>query len=278
MTPIVKANGAEIPAVGLGTWDLRGDTAVRSVTAALDAGYRHIDTAAMYANEAEIGRAIAAHSVPREDIFITTKVWPSDVADGPLQRSAEASLKRLQVDQVDLLLIHWPSDTVPLKEQVMALCKAKQRGLARHVGVSNFPVRYVEAAVAAADEPLVTNQVEHHPWLDQTALFEACRKRGVSITSYSPIGKAKNLSAPVLREIARAKGKTPAQIVLRWHIQHSMNIAIPRSSKPERIAENIDIFDFSLTAEEMQRISDLAHPGGRMLSPMVPLEWDGAPR
>jgi diketogulonate reductase-like aldo/keto reductase len=215
--------------------------------------------------------------VPRDAVFITTKVWPSEVADGPLQRSAEASLKRLQVDKVDLLLIHWPSATVPLKKQIAALCDARRRGLARHIGVSNFPVRYVDAAVAYADAPLVTNQVEHHPWLDQSGLFEACTRHGLSITSYCPIGKGRKLSAPVLQEIARAKKKTPAQVVLRWHIQHPMNIAIPRSSKPERIAENIAIFDFTLMREEMARISSLARPDGRMLSPMVPLDWNGAP-
>jgi diketogulonate reductase-like aldo/keto reductase len=277
MIPTIKANGAEIPAIGLGTWDLRGETVVRSVLAALDAGYRHIDTAAMYANETQIGEAIRAHAVPRNEIFITTKVWPSDVADGALQRSAEASLRRLQVDRVDLLLIHWPSATIPLKEQIAALCDAKRRGFTRHIGVSNFPVRYVEAAVAFADEPLVTNQVEHHPWLDQSRLFEACRKHGLSITSYSPIGKGKRLTQPVLQELARAKGKTPAQMTLRWHIQQPMNIAIPRSSKPERIAENIAIFDFTLTPQEMAQISSLAHSKGRMLSPMVPLDWDGMP-
>jgi diketogulonate reductase-like aldo/keto reductase len=258
MTPTVTSNGAKIPAVGFGTWELRGAPAVRAVAAALDAGYRHIDTAAMYANEAQVGEAIRAHATPREDIFITTKVWPAEAGDGPFQRSAEASLKRLGVDRVDLLLIHWPSPSVPMKEQIFTLCDSKRRGFTRHIGISNFSVEMVEQAVKFSTEPLATNQIEHHPWIDQSAVFDACARHGISITSYSPIGKARRLDDPVIVEIARANRKTPAQIVLRWQIQQPMNIAIPRSSNPVRIVENIGIFDFSLTPDEMQRISALA--------------------
>ena len=277
MIPTVKANGAEIPVMGLGTWELRGETAISAVHAALDAGYRHIDTAAMYANETEIGEALRTHATPRSDVFLTTKVWASDVADGALQKSAEASLRRLRVEEVDLLLIHWPSHTVPLREQIRALNDAKRRGLARHIGVSNFPVRYVEAAVEYSDAPLVTNQVEHHPWLDQSRLFATCLKHGLSVTSYCPLGRAKWLNDPVVAALARSKGRTPAQVVLRWHIQQPMNIAIPRSSKPARIAENIDIFGFELTPEEVGRIAALARSDGRTVSASVPLDWDGAP-
>lgn len=265
MSPTIKANGAEIPVIGLGTWNLRGATAVSSVQAALDAGYRHIDTAAMYGNESEVGEGIRASSTARGEIFVTTKVWPSEAGDGPFQRSAEASLKRLKIEKIDLLLIHWPSPTVPLKEQISALCDCRRRGLTRHIGISNFSVSDVETAIAHSDQPIVTNQIEHHPWLDQSALFEVCRKHGISITSYSPIGKGSRLSDPVIVEIARAKRRTPAQIVLRWHMQQPMNIAIPRSSKAERIAENIAVFDFELTAEEMRKISKLSDRGGRMV-------------
>ena len=207
MTMTVKANGAEIPAMGFGTWELRGATAIHCVQAALDAGYRHIDTAAMYANESEVGEAIASHATPRKAIFVTTKVWATEAGDGPLQRSAEASLKRLGLDIIDLLLIHWPSTSVSLKAQIFALCDSKRRGLTRHIGISNFSPRQVEEAVAVADEPIVTNQIEHHPWRDQSALFKACAKHGISITSYSPLGKARNLDDPVVAEIARAHGK-----------------------------------------------------------------------
>lgn len=258
MTPTVKSNGAEIPILGFGTWELRGEVATRAVKAALDAGYRHIDTAAMYANEADVGAAIRSHPTPREEVFITTKVWPSEAGDGRFQRSVEASLKRLGVDRVDLVLIHWPSPTVPLDRQVRPLCDVKKRGYTRHIGISNFSVDQVEAALRAADEPLVTNQIEHHPWIDQSATFKACARHGISITSYSPLGKARRLDDPVVVEIARARRKTPAQIVLRWQIQQPMNIAIPRTSRPARIVENVAIFDFALTPEEMRRISSLA--------------------
>jgi diketogulonate reductase-like aldo/keto reductase len=277
MTPIVKSNGAEIPAIGLGTWDARGDAVVRAVTAALDAGYRHIDTAAMYGNEAEVGEAIRNHVTPREQIFVTTKVWSSELANGRLQKSAEASLKRLQMDQVDLLLIHWPSRSVPFREQVLALCEAKRRGLARHVGVSNFTPKFLEEAVAIANEPIVTNQVEHHPWLDQRELMATARRLGVSITSYSPLGRARLLDEPAIVEIARAKAKTRAQIALRWHIQQPMNIAIPKSVNPKRIAENIDVFGFELTGEEIGRISGLARKDGRMVQGSYPIDWNAAP-
>jgi diketogulonate reductase-like aldo/keto reductase len=277
MTLTVKAGGAEIPAIGLGTWQLRGDSAIRAVHAALDAGYRHVDTASMYGNESDVGEAIRTHVTPREEMFITTKVGPGNVADGPLQRSAEASLERLGIDRVDLLLIHWPSSTVPFRQQIEALCDAKKRGLARHIGVSNFPPRYLEAAVRYADEPIVTDQVERHPYLDQTALLAACGRLGVSMTSYTPLGKGELLDDPVITDIAEAKGKTPAQVVLRWHIEQPMNIAIPKSADPRRIAENIDIFDFALSPAEMGRIAKLASAQGRMVSAVVPLDWDGAP-
>jgi len=199
--------------------------------------------------------------VPGSEVFITTKVWPSDAGDGPFQRSAEASLKRLGVEAIDLLLIHWPSATVPLKEQIFTLCDARRRGYAKHIGISNFSVDQVETAVKSSDAPIVTNQIEHHPWIDQSDIFEACARHGVSITSYSPIGKARRLDDPLLVELARAKGKTAAQIVLRWQIQLPMNIAIPRSSNPARIAENFEVFEFTLTKDEMRRISGLAKRG-----------------
>jgi diketogulonate reductase-like aldo/keto reductase len=277
MTPIVESNGAEIPAIGLGTWDARGGEVVPAVTAALDAGYRHIDTAAMYGNEAEVGDAVRNHPTPREKIFITTKVPASELANGRLQKSAEQSLKRLKLEQIDLLLIHWPSRSVPFREQVLAICDAKRRGYAKHIGVSNFPPKFLEAAVAIADEPIVTNQVEHHPWLDQRELMATARRLGVSITSYTPLGRTRLLAEPAIVEMAKAKGKTPAQVVLRWHIQHPMNIAIPKSINPKRIAENIDIFGFELTQQEMDRISRLARTNGRMVQGVYPSEWNAAP-
>lgn len=255
MIPLIISNGAEIPVLGFGTWPLKGEAARRAVTAALDAGYRHIDTAAMYANEAEVGEAIRQHATPREEIFITTKVWPSDIEAGRLVASAEASLKKLRIDSVDLLLIHWSSASMPVGDQVRDLCKAHKRGLAKHVGVSNFSPEQIEETIRAADAPIVTNQIKHHPGLDQAATFAACARHGIAVTSYSPLGKGSVLRDRAITGIARAKGKTPAQVVLRWHVQQANNIAIPKSSDPRRIAENFDIFGFELSEEEMKRIS-----------------------
>lgn len=258
MIATVDANGASIPALGLGTWDIRGDAAAPILHAALDAGYRHFDTAALYGNEVEVGAALRTHSVPRSETFITTKVARPDVGEGYLQRSAEASLKRLGLEVVDLLLIHWPNRDITVEEQVRALCKAKQAGLARHIGVSNFPPAFIDEAVRVADEPIVTNQIEHHPWLDQQPTFEACARHGIAITSYSPLGQARHFDDPTLVRIAEAHGKTPAQVILRWQLQQPQNIAIPKTSNPTRLLENFDISDFTLTPEELSAIRALA--------------------
>ena len=257
MMQVVKANGAEIPVLGFGTYPLKGETAREAVGAALDAGYRHIDTAAMYGNEAEVGEAIRAQGTPRDEIFVTTKVWPIDIAAGRLVASAEASIEKLGIGPVDLLLIHWPAPGMAVANQVTQLCEARRRGLAKFIGVSNFSPEQVEEAVRSADVPLVANQIEHHPGLDQRATFDACRKHGMAITSYSPLGKGRLLRDRALVALAREKRKTAAQIVLRWHIQQPGNIAIPKSADPKRIAENMQIFDFELSDEEMQRVSAL---------------------
>lgn len=275
MTETVSANGAEIPVIGLGTWQLDGATALRCIDAALKAGYRHIDTAAMYGNEPEVGEAIRASGVRRDDIFVTTKVWYDQLAFGALQRAAEDSLRRLKLEAVDLLLIHWPSRTVSVEEQVRGLCDARRRGMARHIGLANFPPHLLDEAIRHADAPLVTDQVEYHPYLDQSGLKAALVRHGMALTSYSPIGKGALLGDPVVREMARAKGKSPAQVILRWHVQQPMTVAIPRSSNPLRIADNIDLFDFSLSGEEMERISGLARPDGRMVDPSFGPDWTG---
>jgi diketogulonate reductase-like aldo/keto reductase len=273
--PLVHANGAAIPALGLGTWRLAGDECVRAVRWALDAGYRHIDTAAMYGNEDAVGVAVRASGLARDEIFVTTKIWRDDVAPGDLERAAEASLRRLRLGYADLLLIHWPNLAVPLRGTMEALCKVKRSGLARHIGVANFPSALLDQAVALADEPLVTNQCEYHPYLDQTRVLAACRRHGLSLTSYCPIGRAEVLTDPVIRAIAARHGRTAAQIVLRWHVQQPQVIAIPKSGDRNRMAENIAIFDFALTEDEMRRISALARPNGRMVDPGWS-PWDSA--
>jgi diketogulonate reductase-like aldo/keto reductase len=270
----VKANGVEIPAIGLGTWDLRRATCETCVAAALDAGYRHIDTAAMYDNEHEVGHAVRASSIPRDEIFLTTKVWYDNAGDGPLQRSVEDSLVRFKLDYVDLVLMHWPDKGTPIVETMRALEDVKARGLARHVGVSNFTVPLIEEAVTHSSQPLALNQVEFHPYLDQSRVLEACRKHGLALTAYSPLAKGRVFDEPVLREIGENHNKNAGQVTLRWLVQQEHVIAIPRSSKPANIIAAYNIADFMLSKEEMKRISGIAHPNGRMVDFDFAPDWD----
>jgi len=272
--PHIGANGARIPALGLGTWKLEGEGCAQAVAHAIGRGYRHVDTARMYGNEAAVGEGLRAAGVPRGDIFVTTKVWSDDIREGDLQRSAEASLKRLGLDRVDLLLIHWPNPAVPMKESIGALCDAKRRGLASHVGVSNFTVAMLDEAAALASEKLAANQVEYHPRLDQRKVLAACRKHGMAMTSYCPLGRGDLVADPTVVKIADAHGRAPAQIVLRWHVQQDGVAAIPKSGTPAHIEANIGIFDFALSAAEMAALSALGSAGGRMVSPAFAPNWD----
>jgi diketogulonate reductase-like aldo/keto reductase len=271
---VVHANGANIPALGLGTFRSEGEVCVKAVSEAIRIGYRHIDTARMYGNEAEVGEGIRASGVPRDQLFVTTKVWFEDIADGDLQRSAEQSLRRLGLDRVDLLLIHWPNRAVPLDSSIGALCDAKRRGLTNHIGVSNHPVALLDRAVALATEPLVANQCEYHPYLDQSKVLAACRRHGMALTSYTPLGKGHVADDPVVKRIASLHGRAASQIVLRWHVQQPGVAAIPKSSNPGRIAENFGIWDFALSQDEMAAISALARPGGRVVNPGFAPYWD----
>jgi diketogulonate reductase-like aldo/keto reductase len=274
--PIVEAHGAKIPAIGLGTWQLSSETCTGAVVAALECGYRHVDTAKMYGNESEVGDGLRSAGVARDEIFVTTKVWRDDLHEGDLQRSAEGSLKRLGLDKLDLLLIHWPNRNIPLKESIKALCETRARGLTRHIGVSNFPVALLEQALAVASEPIVTNQCEYHPWLDQTKVLAACRKHGVSFTSYCPLGRGEGPRDPAIKKIAEAHGKTPSQVLLRWHIQQPDVIAIPRSGTPAHIRENIAITGFQLLPQEMRAISGMARNDGRIVDFDWAPDWDRA--
>ena len=271
----VSANGANIPAIGFGTWTLTGETAARLVGHAITAGYRHIDTAAMYDNETAVGQGLRASGVARDDIFLTTKVWYTDIADGDLQRSVEASLKRLNVDAVDLVLIHWPSKSIPLSQSIQALNEVLDRGLTRHIGVSNFSVQLLDEAVALSGHPLACNQVEYHPFLDQNAVLAACRRHGMAVVSYCPLCRGSELfDMPQIRALARRHGRTPAQVVLRWHIQQDGVVAIPRSQNPARISENIDVFSFELAQEDMAQISSLRSRNVRICDFAFSPQWD----
>lgn len=266
----VEANGARIPLIGLGTWQLSGATCARMVSEALKLGYRHIDTAAMYGNEAAVGEGMRASGVKREEIFLTTKVWQDALRAKDFQRSVEASLKELKLPYVDLVLIHWPNTRVPLAETIGALNKVKRDGLARHVGVSNFTVALVEEAVRLSTEPLVTNQVELHPFLDQTKVIEVCSRHGISVTAYCPIARGSAAGDKVLARVGKPHGKSAAQVSLRYLVQQKI-IPIPKTSKVERLKENLAVFDWALSDAEMAEVHALGHRRGRVVS------WGGSP-
>jgi diketogulonate reductase-like aldo/keto reductase len=270
----VQAGDASIPCIGLGTWSVSGAECSQAVAEALNAGYRHIDTASAYGNEEAVGQGIRASGVSRNEIFLTTKVAYPDINDGDLQRSAETSLLRLGVAQVDLLLIHWPNPAVPVRTAVKALCEARHLGYAKHIGVSNFTLSMLEEAVAVADAPLCVNQCEYHVRLNQSRMLASCRSKGMGFEAYSPLGRGAVLDNPVVQQVARSHGKTPGQIVLRWLVQQPGIITIPRSTNAERIRENLAIFDFSLTDSEMTSLSALAVPNGRVVSPPFAPVWD----
>jgi 2,5-diketo-D-gluconate reductase B len=270
MAPVVTANGARIPMLGLGTWNLRGRSCARIVEQALRLGYRHIDTAEMYRNEGEIGEALRGSGIARDDVFITTKIWTDHLAPAEFERATKDCLARLRLSNVDLLLIHWPSSRVPLTETIGALCRMKRAGFARHIGVSNFTAALVEASIGLATEPLVCNQFEWHPYLDQSKLAAATRSHGLAVVAYSPIARGRAGNDRLLRLIGLHHRKTAAQVSLRFLVQEGA-VVIPRTEKLERLAENMAIFDFALDDAEMDEIRKLATPAGRVV------DWSGAP-
>ena len=269
----IEANGASVPAIGLGTWELRGRTCARLVEQALRLGYRHIDTAQVYENEREVGEGLRASRVRRDDAFVTTKIWTTHFGPNDLERSTKESLTKLRLFEVDLLLLHWPNPQVPLSETMGALAHVKKLGMARHIGVSNFTVALIDEAVAACPEPLVCDQVEYHPYLDQTKVKDACARHGMAVVAYSPVAKGRIRGDETLTRIGQAHGKTVAQICLRWLVQQNV-AAIPRTSKIERLSENIDIFDFALSAQEMADISALGRAGTRLTDFGFAPNWD----
>ena len=269
----VEAKGVRIPAIGLGTWELRGRACARLVEQALRLGYRHIDTAQAYDNEREVGEALRASGVPRNEVFVTTKVWTSHFAPHDLERSAKESLSKLRLADVDLLLLHWPNPRVPLSETLDALAYVRKLGMARHICLSNFTVALIEEAVAKCPAPLICNQVEYHPYLDQTKVREACAQHELAIVAYSPIARGRVRSDEILARIGRARGKSAAQVCLRWLVQQNAS-AIPRTSRLERLSENIAVFDFDLSAAEMAEISALGSSDGRMTNFGFAPKWD----
>lgn len=273
MVPTIDVKGARIPVIGLGTWTLRGSECAELVERAIQIGYRHIDTAQMYGNERDVGEGIRASGVDRENVFLVTKVMPENLAPDLLRRSVRASSQALKVGPIDLLLLHWPNKEVPLRETIAALMEVKREGLVRHIGVSNYTVALIEEASRLSDGQLVCDQVEIHPFLDQSKVIAACRKHGMGVVAYSPIAKGGARDNRTLARIGKAHGKTAAQVSLRYLIQNGI-AAIPRTSKVERLKENIAIFDFELSAAEMAEIAALARPDGRLTDWAWSPKWD----
>jgi diketogulonate reductase-like aldo/keto reductase len=263
---VTSASGARIPAIGFGTSQL-GDCA-EIVSNALKLGYRHIDTAWKYGSEKGVGEGIRDSHVPREKIFLATKVSHEYLRADDFARSVDESLRNLQVDYIDLLHVHWPTvDNIPLRETMGALAKAKREGKTRNIGVANFNIALLEEAIRLCPEQLCTLQAEYHPYLDQSKVLAACRRLGLVFTAYCPLARGRVFSDPVLKELADEKDRTLAQIVLRWLMQQGNIAAIPRSANPKHMAESLKVFDFELSADEMTRIGALKRSDGRIANP-----------
>ncbi len=267
----VSVQGERVPALGLGTWQLQGEACVEAVRDALGIGYRHVDTAQAYGNESAVGRGLREAGVPRQEIFLTTKVWLENLERDDARESTRRSLERLGTDRVDLLLIHWPSDDLGLDEPLAALEEMRDEGMARHIGVSNFPASLLARALERAD--LFAVQVEYHPFLSQDELLALARRHDLLLTAYSPIARGAVLDDPTLAEIGRRHGKDAAQVTLRWLVQQERVAAIPKASDGRHRRNNFDIFDFSLSAEEMEEISGLAR-GERLIDPSFAPDWE----
>lgn len=260
---IVEANGARIPALGFGTWELFGEDGERAVRTAIEIGYRHFDTAQAYGNEAEVGAAITA-SGQRDECFITTKIWPENYDPALFKEAVEKSAENFS-GPADLILLHWPRFDLPLATLMDNLNWAKDQGLTRHIGVSNFPSALLREAASLSDAPLAANQMEYHPFLNQSRILSACRDLGTALTAYCPIARGRIFKSDVITTIAETHGKSAGQITLRWLVQQEGVIAIPRTSSAERARENLNIFDFSLSDAEMAEIHALADPEGRIV-------------
>jgi len=262
----------EVPALGFGTYGLPHDAVEATVRHAIEVGYRHIDTAQMYRNEAAVGRGIATSGIDRDEVFVTTKVWRDHAARDDVHRTARESLDRLGVGRIDLLLLHWPADDlVPMEETLTALTEVREAGITAHIGVSNFPAPMLDRAFDVA--PIVTDQVEHHPYLAVDAIRQVLAERGGFLTAYSPIAKGRVVDDPVLQEIGKQHDATPAQVALAYLLQRPDTAVIPRSSDPDRIAANFAAGDVRLSDDDLRRIDGLAR-GQRLIDPGFAPPWD----
>lgn len=256
----IEAGGARIPRLGLGTWQNTGPQCTAAVRAALELGYRHIDTAQAYGNEVEVGRGIAQSDVDRDEIFLTTKVWRSNLRYDEVLSSVGESLERLGTDRVDLLLIHWPHPRRPVGETLGAMAELQDVGRIDHIGVANFTLSQLQEAERSVDRSIVTDQVLYHPLKDQSELLQYCVNNDVALTAYSPLARGAVVGHDLLTTIGKRHGKSAVQVAIRWLLQQEGVVAIPKASCRGHLEENLDVFDFSLSDTEMARIQ-VRQPG-----------------
>lgn len=274
---IRTAGQANIPVLGLGTWQSTGQDCIDVVSQALKMGYEHIDTAQAYDNEVEVGQGIKQSGVARDKFFLTTKIFPDDLKFQPekLHAAAKRSLENLDTDYVDLLLLHWPDDRVPLSETIPALCELQKQGLTRHIGVSNFNIANLIEAKKYADVPLVVNQVEFHPFIKQNTLQTFLNNHHILLEAYSPLARGDVFDNETIKEIADKHGVTPAQISLAWILSDKNRVAIPKTSNPDHLQGNLDAMNVQLSTEELEKIGSLARSDGRKIKhPDYSPEWD----
>jgi 2,5-diketo-D-gluconate reductase B len=260
-----------IPAIGFGTWRLSGRECSDGVADALATGYRHVDTASMYGNEGDVGQGMRGSGVDRGDVWLTTKVWPDDLAPDRVRASLERSLRALGTEYVDLFMIHWPNPSVPLAATLEAMTALRDEGRTREIGVSNFTSAQFREALDLT--PVIVNQVEYHPFLDQSAVLEVCRERDVELTAYRPLARGEVASDPVIAEIAAGHGATPTQVALAWLVGQERVSAVPKASSPERRRENLGALRLELSAEERAAINALPKDRRAVETEWSP-EWD----
>ena len=274
---IRTAGQANIPVLGLGTWQSTGQDCIDVVSQGLQMGYEHIDTAQAYDNEVEVGKGIKQSGVARDKFFLTTKIFPDDMKFEPekLIAAAKRSLENLDTDYVDLLLLHWPDDRVPLSETMPALCELQKQGLTRNIGVSNFNIANIIEAKKYADVPIAVNQVEFHPFIKQNTLQTFLNNHHILLEAYSPLARGDVFDNEVIKEIADQHGITPAQVSLAWILSDKQRIAIPKTSNPKHLQGNLDAVKVTLSADELEKIGSLARSDGRKIKhPDYSPEWD----
>lgn len=265
--------GLDVPEIGLGTYKLHDRECERVLRSALDIGYRHIDTAQMYKNEREIGKALSVSNIPREDIFLTTKIWRTNLDADDVLQSTEQSLRNLDTPYVDLLLIHWPNDQYDLRATIESMLVLRDQGKAMNIGVSNFPLPLLQKVNDEIRAPIFCDQVEFHPFIDQLDLLDYAIENDIMLTAYAPLAKGKVNENEELQEIAKSYDKSPAQVALRWLIEQENVVAIPKASSEEHLRQNFDIFDFYLEDEDFDRIDQL-DKSLRLVNPSFAPDWE----